>query len=318
MWAWFVLGNIVFFIIADLMINVLSYIEIQVVFILALLITTAVFSTTIKRKQPFNISDVVVNVLAGEGKGLEFLIVFFIGIVASSWSADYLESPSVENILKSLSAIVYLVSTVIFYTWYIQITESKKVKTIGNPYPKPTKVLIFAFSTIPKQYSESLLMSAEENDVNGILELLKQNRKINLNPPLQILDLFKDKLEQTVILVSKESEKHKKVIELLAKHTTKSEINFSEPVDFNEYYDILDQIEYQIKKLHRKHYKDEDISIFISSGTSIVTAALVMAAVREGRQVIYYTQREEGSTFKAFNISIDDVKRFVKEISLGS
>jgi len=261
----------------------------------------------IKRKLGyFNISEVIVGILKGESKGMEFLVVFMFSIVMTSWFSDYLEK---KEILNAIASVVFLILGILIYIRY-SLEDSPQHKE-SSQKPIPTKVLILALSNLRKENKEKIdKCKTFKEKLDFIMD--KKN-KVNLKPPLEIIDAFKDKLEYLIVLVSKESSKNAELFKDLSNYLVKCNIEITNPVDFDDYNEILEEIEYQIKRINAKGYSDDDITIFISSGTSAVTAALVMAAVREGRQVVYYQQKEPYS-LKAFNISIDDLKRFIREI----
>ena len=261
----------------------------------------------IKRKLGyFNISEVIVSILKGESKGIEFLVVFIFSIVMTSWFSDYLGR---KEILDAIASLVFLTLGILIYIRYSLEDSSQHKKNSQEPIP--TKVLILALSNLRKENKEKIdKCKTPKEKLDFIMN--KKNR-INFKPPLEIINMFKDELKYLIVLVSEESSKNAELFKDLSNCLVECDTEITNTVDFDNYNEILEEIEYRIKRVNAKGYSDDDITIFISSGTSAVTAALVMAAVREGRQVVYYQQKEPYN-LKAFNISIDDLKRFIREM----
>ena len=99
----------------------------------------------------------------------------------------------------------------------------------------------------------------------------------------------------------------------------KAELVKSNPVDFNSLQDCLYEL---YRLLHVEvfpKYRDEDISMNISSGTATVSAAMIIASVKEGRQVEYVEQTDEQTDKKkskllAINVSMQDIYHFYPEL----
>ena len=82
--------------------------------------------------------------------------------------------------------------------------------------------------------------------------------------------------------------------------------------DFNNENAIKDKIA-EISMHIRKH-EDKDISIYISSGTSLITAFLTMLGLEKDRQMEYLDQST--STIKSIEISKEDALLFIKSLAL--
>ena len=93
----------------------------------------------------------------------------------------------------------------------------------------------------------------------------------------------------------------------------KTPVQFSKEIDFNNYDAIHIELLSILKDIKRKGYTDEDISVFISGGTSAVTLALTMFAVKEGRQVEYVKQDESKDIVK-IDIGLRDLYSFAPEL----
>jgi hypothetical protein len=84
--------------------------------------------------------------------------------------------------------------------------------------------------------------------------------------------------------------------------------------DFND----EESIKTQINKINVeiKKYEDKDISIYISSGTSLVTAILTLLGLEKDRQIEYISQSQSQAEIKAIEISKDDALLFLKTLAL--
>jgi len=123
-------------------------------------------------------------------------------------------------------------------------------------------------------------------------------------------------LEKAYILVSNESANFKEQLrDVLGDGECISFVPKQGGVDFNDYEGIHKELLEVLREIKRDGYKDEDISVFISAGTSAVTLALTMFAVKEGRQVEYIKQsnKPEERDIVAINISFEDVYSFSPE-----
>jgi hypothetical protein len=66
--------------------------------------------------------------------------------------------------------------------------------------------------------------------------------------------------------------------------------------------------------MHIRKHEDKDISIYISSGTSLITAFLTMLGLEKDRQIEYLDQST--STIKSIEISKEDALLFIKSLAL--
>jgi hypothetical protein len=70
--------------------------------------------------------------------------------------------------------------------------------------------------------------------------------------------------------------------------------------------------------MHIRKHEDKDISIYISSGTSLITAFLTMLGLEKDRQIEYLEQYldQSTSTIKSIEISKEDALLFIKSLAL--
>ncbi|MDQ7083108.1 MAG: hypothetical protein Q9N34_09330 [Aquificota bacterium] len=154
-------------------------------------------------------------------------------------------------------------------------------------------------------------------------DLEEQLRDVRLNwaPLLRAIFFHTPVLEKVYLLVSHQSVKDKqKLLRILDEYKRITgedfEVSFSEPVDFNSYEDIHFQLKKNIKEVKRNGYRDTDISIYISGGTSAVTLALTLLAVKEGRQVEYLPQLQGpgNAEIVSINVGMKDIFAFAPEL----
>ena len=89
----------------------------------------------------------------------------------------------------------------------------------------------------------------------------------------------------------------------------------SNPVKFDNLRSCLRELDRLIHEEVFPEYKDEDISMNISSGTAIVSAAMVIASVKEGRQIEYIEQKERRiKKLVGVNVSMEDIYNFYPEL----
>lgn len=239
--------------------------------------------------------------------------------IYTSWISDFLKE---GNLCDSVITLVYLFFLPVAFL--LSIPENKKNKNILNK-PEPKKVLIFPLSK----------PSSQKDILNSIEELKQEIRNKNILQSshnwAQIflyLENHINTVERIVILISKQSEEYfEKFEELLLEfekaYKGKISENFKEklrktkPLDFNNFEDIEDELLCNFKEIKREGYKDKDISVFISPGTSLVTLTLTLFAIKEGRQVEYTIQTESKREIISVNVSIADLYNFYPELKLN-
>jgi hypothetical protein len=276
-------------------------------FILLLLYHQYFYKRTVKE-----FSGVLRYLLIGEVGGLIGLIGFLSEFVLSSLLAEYIKNIiDNEDLMKNaglaITTFINMFSVgfvfVYFFDKQLQIRPSK------GREPKP--VLIFGLSE-PKGFTNKEKYKKFVSDLPG-----------NYEPIFELLEFHKDILKEIHVLHSDKTEtKNDKgkngfdyLYEILRSLGVYHKIKIHPyKCDFNNEESIKEEItkiNIEIKK-----YEDREISIYISGGTSLVTAILTLLGLERDRQIEYITQSESQSEIKAIEISKDDALLFLKTLAL--
>jgi hypothetical protein len=248
--------------------------------------------------------------LIGEVGGLIGLIGFLSEFVLSSL-AEYIKNITNENLMKdaglAITTFLNMFSVgftfVYFFDKQLQIRPSK-----GR---EPRSVLIFALSK-----PGDITKRDDRNNKCKIVDDLPGN----YIPICELLEFHKDALNEMHVLYSRETIENKEKrdgLKYLDKILYSLEIYdkikiYPYKCDFNDEESIKEQI---IKiNIEIKKYEDREISIYISGGTSLITAILTLLGLERDRQIEYITQGS--SQIKAIEISKDDTLLFLKTLAL--
>jgi len=186
---------------------------------------------------------------------------------------------------------VFWFLVLIYYDYHIEVLE----KEHASSEREPRKVLVLALS-MPSSTIE-----------NGIPK--------NYKPYEKLLSFHKDKLEHIYALCSKEvadgKEKFKNMVSEICQK--KVDINFIE-ADYNDWSNLKKVLIDIDKKLKEDNIKDEDISIYVSSGTSAVTVYLTLFGLENARQLEYTKQQDNDNRILKIVILKHDILRFINKI----
>lgn len=293
---------------SNMLINVILFIAIP------LLILSILILLKISCRPEIDLKYLMRSALAGSFPSIAtfFFVSFF--AIFTSWIADFLKE---NNYYQAIETSIFTFGLI--FAFALSIPEGKLGKT-GERQPK--KVLICALSKSglirrnDQQKSEAEVLEEMKRllanrDKEGILRL-----NHSWAPLLELYLFHKEKLEKWYILISKEVYELKdKFIEILGEEA-KEIVHFKpewEGIDFNNYEEIAKVLKEILKEIKRSGYDDEDISVYISSGTSAVTLALTLFAVKDGRQVEYLKQSENDKKIISINISFEDLYSFSPE-----
>ncbi|WP_147425004.1 hypothetical protein [Hydrogenivirga caldilitoris] len=279
-----------------------------------LLILSNLFLFKIFYRPEFDLKYLIRSALAGSFPSvLTFFFVLFFAIF-TSWIADFLKE---NNYYQAIGTSVFTFGLI--FAFALSIPHGRLGKT-GERQPK--KVLICALSK-PGLIGRNAQQKSEDEVFEEMKRLLANGDKERIlgldhtwAPFLELYLFHKEKLEKWYILISKEVYKSKdKFIEILGEEA-KEIVHFkpeSEGIDFNNYEEIVGVLTEILKEIKRSGYDDEDISVYISGGTSAITLALTLFAVKDGRQVEYLTQSENDKKIISINISFEDLYSFSPE-----
>ncbi len=301
----------------------MDFMEPYVSLMLNLLFLVLLSILLLHKKPEINFSKVVRNVLGGNIGSLFGITSFLIALVIVGWITDYAR----EGLyISAFTSFIAFLNTIILF----MLLMPKLSNNRSDSKPKQRKVLIFALSK-PSFKSKHQDVSCNAYEVvKALFEKYFHNRcsksklKLlqccitNLEPPIKYIAYHKETVERIIVLVSEDSGKaydeyFGKLTESMFK-SIKRDVKLVKvgPLDFNDYYTILDSLHYEIRKLMRYGYKDEDLSFFISGGTSAVTSAIIVSAIREGRQVEYITQ-DRRNDLVSIDVNVLQVRRLSGE-----
>jgi hypothetical protein len=138
----------------------------------------------------------------------------------------------------------------------------------------------------------------------------------NWKPLKELLEFHKPTLEKAYILVSKEVEPNikdfdKHVLENLG---IKGKEEYSLGLDMNSENDFIPKFVEVVYKIKMNKYEYKDISVYISSGTSLATLILTLFAVNDDIQIEYKPQTSD-SDITALNINKKDLLIFIKDLN---
>jgi hypothetical protein len=255
-------------------------------------------------------SGVLRYLLIGEVGGLIGLIGFLSEFVLSSLLAEYIKNIiDNEDLIKNAGLVITTFFNMFSVGFVFVYFFDKQLQIRPSKGREPRPVLIFGLS-IPNK-------PTERDKYKNIISDLPQNYE----PIYELLEFHKDTLKEIHVLYSNEGKKgleylDKILISLGIYHKIKI---YKYECDFDDENSMKEQITEISTKI--KKYEDKDISIYISSGTSLVTAILTLLGLERDRQIEYLIQKQPpGSSelpeIKAIEISKDDALLFLKTLAL--
>lgn len=289
---------------------------------LSLVIFVGSFYYYCKYKPEKSISNVIRDIISGRIDGIYgiFGILFMLSMV--SWFGDNIFSiEKVEGFIFALNSFLNIFS---FGLIYLILYPDKKYKDKSELLPEARKVLIMALS-----YWGPYKERSDEIKEEMKKKLNEEKIDSNWELPIRAVLHHREKIEKVIFLATNKSgeEEHwNKFIETL-RYVARERYNFDIDkiriekieVDFNDHGEIMSALRQKIKEIKRE-YKDDEISVNISSGTSAVTMCLTIFALEDRRQIEYFTQNlgntREISKLKKFDLSKDDAIAFLESYSL--
>ncbi len=250
----------------------------------------------INEKPEVELRSLVRSLISGSIPGYSTFMIVILFIVYTSWFADFLAQGS---FYKALASFLFTAGLAPLYAMHIEYKLGKETDRV------PKKILISALSKPSGKASLEELKEAFTKGEKALIELNKEKWH-NWVPFLRLYIFHKDTLHRWFMLVSKESqeEKFKEIIGEQEKIETYE-------ANFDNYNDISSKLFRILKEIRSEGYSDDDISVYISGGTSAVTLALTLFAVKDGRQVEYI--RQDTKEIVAINISFEDLYSFSPE-----
>ena len=247
-------------------------------------------------KPEVELRSLVRSLISGSIPGYSTFMIVVLFIIYTSWLADFLAQGS---LYKALASFLFATGLAPLYALHIDYSLGAETDRV------PKKTLISALSEPKGKASFEDLKEAYTKGEKALIEL---NRKKwhNWIPFLRLYLFHKDTLHKWFMLVSEKSQEEK-FMEIVGEW---EKIETYE-TNFDDYNDISSRLSKILKEIRRGGYSDDDISVYISGGTSAVTLALTLFAVKDGRQVEYI--RQDTREIVAINISFEDLYSFSPE-----
>lgn len=282
-------------------------------FLITILLGVIYFCYYFVNKPHYGFKEFAIASFIGSFPAVASLISISLFAIYTSWLADFWKE---KNLIDSIITGLYL-----FFLPFAFLLSIPEQKRIESKTFEPKKVLIFPLSTPNKaKAKEDLLQQIKEKNIS--------HSDHNWAQIFVYLKNHMNTVEKIFILKSEESNKDfgdfKELLNEFEKvykennfPSLEGKIEEVEPIDFNCFEDISDKLSNILKNIKKKGYKDEDISVFISPGTSLVTLVLTLFAIKEGRQVEYNKQhgkKDEAIGIIAVNVSIRDLYDFYPEL----
>jgi len=315
-----------------------------IAYLICLIFIILLLTACLLIKRPtLNFRRIVASLLGGDIGTLFGLVTMVWAVVYLGWITDYLREG--YPLASTISAELFLINLLLFMCLMVRL----EIKGRGKGEPDPKKVLILPLSIpnldkllnnlsdVPKEFKDEI-----ERKKKGYYKILRclierfvHNRErcrigqhsVEISKfdgfnwkvgALSIAHHFPE-LERVYLITSNESSNYfdefAKGVEEFSKASGKKEIKVEEvgPLDFDDYLQILRRLDETLMRINRLGYRDTDISFNISGGTSAVTAAIIIAAVKEGRQIEYLEQRT-GRKLVKIDVSFLQVKKLLGEL----
>ena len=250
-------------------------------------------------------SSVLRYLLAGEAGGFIGIIGFLSELVLLNLLAQYIgniiaNADVIKNISLAFVTILNMFSVGFAFVYYFD----KQLSNVPTGVRSPRSVLIFALSKPGRNTDKEKYKNISEDFPS------------NYEPIYDLLEFHKDVLKEIHVLYSPEVEREggfKHLDNILIHLGIHNKLKYKKyECDFNNENYIKDKIA-EIS-MHIKNHEDKDISIYISGGTSLITAFLTMLGLEKDRQIEYLDQST--STIKSIEISKEDALLFIKSLAL--
>lgn len=255
--------------------------------LLIVLIALAIY--TLRKRPNVDTAKIIKSLLGGEIGSLFGIVSFVWTLVLVGWITDYLREG------RLLMALITFELFLILFTLFILLVDLPEYESKSSK-PEKKKVLIFGLSKPNKDKSAKALKEVLEDLYHKHHPL---RHKFNWEVPARSIIYHLEKLEEIHVITSKESrfEEFKKGLRRFLCSIDKNIATYEYgPVeDFDSYDEIFQRIEDALIRIRRKGYDDNDISFNISGGTSAVSAAIIISAIKEGRQVEYLSQEPKNN-----------------------
>ncbi len=269
-----------------------SYISTSV----SLIMLTFFVIKQIRERPEVDLRSLVRSLISGSVPGYSTFMIVVLFVIYTSWLAEFLANGELDKALASFFFTVGIMPLYAIHITYSLGTETERL---------PKKILISALSKPSGRASFEELKEAYTKGEKALIEL-NEKKGHNWIPFLRLYLFHKDTLHKWFMLVSEKSqeEKFKEIIGEQEKIETYK-------TNFDDYNDISSKLFRILKEIRSEGYSDDDISVYISGGTSAVTLALTLFAVKDGRQVEYI--RQDTREIVAINISFEDLYSFSPE-----
>ncbi|RUM28853.1 MAG: hypothetical protein DSY42_07620 [Aquifex sp.] len=289
-----------------------------IAFLLSLVALLLIIHFYLQNKSEISLKSIFGSVLSASFPTYTALFSTILFVVYTAWFADYLKSyfekqNNVEYLIKAAISFLYSIGIFPVFVLSLKTEKPKRSKDI-----EPKKVLISALSYPYGWVKDEEEVKKLKEALKKGEEALKELERNNWVPILRSMLRHKDSLEHWYILVSNKSGEYKELFYEIVESFDKEiaeKIKFIPQygeISFDNYDDIYEELRKILKEIRRNGFSDEDISVFISGGTSAVTLALTIFAIKEGRQVEYMSQ--ESKELLKIDIGLEDLYSFAPEL----
>ena len=302
-----IFGFISFSIIIISLIPVLTSLEINTLIVLILSAAIFIFLLLTNKKllKQKSISLILKDILSAKIEGLYGFIGAIFILTLISWFADYFRE---KEYFLALTSLINIFNVGILFIRFYPLESRKNENT--------KKVLIMALSEF-KGKEESFKEELEKG-------LLGQERlSSNWELPLRHIYEYRNTLEKIFFITSTQSyedkEKFLKFLEIVLPDF-KDKVIFENGIDFNDFEQIKKKLISVMDKIKDEGYKDEDLVVNISGGTSAMTLGLTLFALEQGRLITYFEQlpptEKKAAKLIEFDVNKEDAIKFLKKLTL--
>ncbi|NPA39265.1 MAG: hypothetical protein GXO57_02330 [Thermodesulfobacteria bacterium] len=275
---------------------------------------------------------VVSALFSGKVSAPNSAIIFFIySGTFFKWLPSFLEE---GKFLRCLSLAFACIDGFLFL-FLKALKDWKEEKEKCEIFPEKRKVLIRAisFNLRDKEAKMKYLEKLDNTSCENFIENKNLPREVyNLGPLFKAIYYHADNgpLERVYLLVPRtlatsyqknsyeENKLNAKILETLKQKIAicigKDVVSFvevEEGIDFENYYELRTKLVSLLKKIE-KDYTTSDITVDISGGTSVVSAALILVAIKGHIQAQYISQTPP-QVLKVINTDVFEISDLIEE-----
>ncbi|NPA40092.1 MAG: hypothetical protein GXO57_06585 [Thermodesulfobacteria bacterium] len=307
------------------------------IFIFSVILGISLYFITESKKKKispqYNINTVLMLIISGRvSDWCTILILFLYTGVFFNWIPGLLK----EHKYWESASLFALCIDGFLYLFYIILKKYPRHKKVTSIYPEKRKVLIRAISFNKRGIKdrEEYLKALQNSPCENLINNKNLDKEIfNLGPLFKAIyyHFSNGPLEKVCLLVSESlaiaNDKHppevlelnKKILktlkEKIEKCVGKCEIEFvgeKEGLDFESYSQLRKTLLELLEKIQRK-YSTSEITVDISGGTSVVSAVLILIAIKGNIQAQYISQKDP-QVLKVIDTDVLEIGDLLEEL----